>query len=383
MAQKNTKTSSLRLLLNAEPFGFGPTAAIASFFLHLKGKFAGIGYIGKKHTLDLQRDLPYDAIHDVTKLSQDKIKDLFKGYDVFVTAMDHKMAKLAKKAGLKVIYYDALTWYWPEIKQFPEDCDLYIGQDFFGVKERLTQTFGRHADIFVVPPIVEDVKPSNEREHVLINLGGLQNPYIPKKDLVIYARQLVTALKDVIPKNEKVIIAGSKAIADKLGDLGVRTYPREEMKDILAKSKIAFMTPGLGNIYDAASYNIPTAWLPPANDSQGRQLDILKDKGIVDASIDWDDFLTLRQINYSQKQLLVLNQIGAVIKRLQSEEAAQERLSKKLRGAYKTISKTKVSKTTKLPKLFGVGGEKIVADLIVERTKTFEGNQNIREARCD
>lgn len=36
-----------RLLLNAEPFGFGPTAAIASFFPLLRPHFENIGYIGK------------------------------------------------------------------------------------------------------------------------------------------------------------------------------------------------------------------------------------------------------------------------------------------------------------------------------------------------
>jgi len=36
MDRKNIKKSKQRLLLNAEPFGFGPAAAIASFFPYLK-----------------------------------------------------------------------------------------------------------------------------------------------------------------------------------------------------------------------------------------------------------------------------------------------------------------------------------------------------------
>ena len=55
---------SWRLLFSAEPFGFGPTAAIAAFFPHIHKKFPDIGFIGERHALDLQRGLPYRAIHD-------------------------------------------------------------------------------------------------------------------------------------------------------------------------------------------------------------------------------------------------------------------------------------------------------------------------------
>ena len=72
MDSNDTQKLPLRLLLNAEPFGFGPTAAIAGFFPHLRGNFATIGYMGKKHTLDLQKGLPYDAIHDVTGTPKDE-----------------------------------------------------------------------------------------------------------------------------------------------------------------------------------------------------------------------------------------------------------------------------------------------------------------------
>jgi hypothetical protein len=67
MAKKNTEQTKQRLLLNAEAFGFGPTAAIADCFPFLKERFSTIGFIGSGHTLDLQRPLAYDAIHDVSR----------------------------------------------------------------------------------------------------------------------------------------------------------------------------------------------------------------------------------------------------------------------------------------------------------------------------
>ena len=65
-----------KLLLNAEPFGFGPTAAIASFFSYLRKDFKFLGYLGKGHTLDLQMTLAYDAIYDVSDSSDAKIKKI-------------------------------------------------------------------------------------------------------------------------------------------------------------------------------------------------------------------------------------------------------------------------------------------------------------------
>ena len=42
----NSVMNKKRLLLNAEPFGFGPTAAIADCFPHLREHFGKVGYGG-------------------------------------------------------------------------------------------------------------------------------------------------------------------------------------------------------------------------------------------------------------------------------------------------------------------------------------------------
>src|SRR3989338_2071515 len=105
MGKSHMQRSRIKLLLNAEPFGFGPTAAIASFFPHLRKRFACIGYMGKGHTLDLQSDLEYDEIIDISQYKEDEIKNKLANYDLFVTAMDFDMANLAKAGGLKVVIY--------------------------------------------------------------------------------------------------------------------------------------------------------------------------------------------------------------------------------------------------------------------------------------
>jgi len=105
------KNTSTRLLLNAEPFGFGPTAAIATFFPTLRDAFDVVSFAGKGHTLDLQWKLPYDQVHDISVSSDEEIKNIVKQYDVVFTALDFEFAKISKAQGVKTIIYDPLTWY--------------------------------------------------------------------------------------------------------------------------------------------------------------------------------------------------------------------------------------------------------------------------------
>jgi hypothetical protein len=129
-----SEKSNFRLLMNAQPFGFGPTAAVASLapLLHQHG--ITLAYIGQGHTLDLQKSLPYQAIYDTTNLSQSAIQKLLtehaNQYDAFFTSMDPVMTELAQKAGLPTIMYDGITWFRPIIQPAIGRADLYIAQRF-------------------------------------------------------------------------------------------------------------------------------------------------------------------------------------------------------------------------------------------------------------
>lgn len=371
------QASPHRLLLNAEPFGFGPSAAIAAFFPHLRPHFEKVGYLGKKHTLDLQRTLPYDEIHDVTGTPKEDRREIydrvFAGYDILLTAMDHKVASYARNAGLTVYYYDALAWYWPDIPQNVREADLYLAQDFFGVRDRLKTVFAQHAAAYVVPPITPAVTPlpASERSHVLVNLGGLQNPFWPVDDVTHYARAIVGALRRAIPRGHNVVIAGPEAVAKRLPDLGIRTFPRRDMESVLAKSEMAFMTPGLGNIYDAAAFGIPTVWIPPANDSQGRQLDLIAASGMCDARIDWHDLGAHERIDYADSQPDVLARIAALSTRMVDDPGMLKALEGSASKAFAKLAGTHGSKTSALLQAFGRNGETAVAARVIAHARSL------------
>jgi hypothetical protein len=191
------------------------------------------------------------------------------------------MAEKALGQGLTVCIYDPLTWYWKTIPAVVRDVDLYIAQNFFGVEERLKSAEFAAANCQTVAPIVgqqpdnqSNGKADSTKDLVLVNLGGLSNPLWTGNEALTYARQILEAVLPTLA-GQKVVVAANSAISAALAHLGAKNLSREQMQVVLQQAKYALMTPGLGNIYDAARFDTPTIWLPPANDSQGQQLALL------------------------------------------------------------------------------------------------------------
>lgn len=298
----DTGATGPRLLLNAQPFGFGPPAATAALARELAPLCGELAYFGGGHTLDLQHRPPYHSVYATTGLSDAErfawLRRLTPRYDLFVTAMDFEEAVLARRAGLNVAVYDALTWFWPEIPAVAGDAALYIAQDFFGVRERLAADPALRRNSLVVPPIIpllpprrvwRTERPGDGRRHVLLNLGGLQNPYWEPSDAAAYARLMLDAVRAAQPAGRSVVVTTSRGVREALGDPDVRTADRDTVLDLMCGAAYACMTPGLGNIYDAAATGVPTLWLPSANETHLLQARLLAEHGFCDARVDWPD----------------------------------------------------------------------------------------------
>lgn len=346
-----------RVLVNAEAFGFGPTAAIADFFPHLRRQFHHLAYIGTGHTLDLQRPFAYDAIYD---LAHHSFEDIASRYDLFLTALDFAMADRAQALGLPTVIYDPLTWYWPTIPDIASKKILYIAQAFHGVNERLAQS--KFAHTLMVPPIIPSSVDEKKRTRILVNLGGVQNPLWSLETTIAYAEHMVKTIKQIVPSEESLQIITSAKIAQNLRDPHVTTYSREEVLNLLPEIKFAFMTPGLANIYDSAAYNIPTLFLPPANDSQGQQLQLIRHHQTVDHFVDWSDLFPETPMDYRYPQSNVLAQIQKFITTF-----PKERFLQACDHGFQKLTQLTSSATTKLIHQFGRGG----AEEVVQATVNF------------
>ncbi len=359
-----------KILIWTSSFGFGPSAAAANFHGHLRTFFDHIGFAGKGHAFDLQRNLRYEALYDTAQMDENDIGRMLEEYDYVLICGSLKKAKIAKKAGLKVFFYDDIAWAWPDetIKQLIETSDLYFAQDFFDVEERLAK-FSEARNVRIISPIVcrdwFEERSGRDDEYIVLNFGGLQNPLIDTKDMALYATQIAQSAHAAFP-GKRIVMCGSNAIARALPELPVQTIPYHDMPEFLSKAEFAMMTPGLGNIHRAAASNIPTIWLPPANATQGIQLNHLEKYGFTDASLDWSKF-TDSQLDYRGDEAQVMQSISAVWNRLITEPSAQNALTSQMREAAAGLQLTKSSKVSAVLDYFSSNGGAEMCKWIIER----------------
>lgn len=303
-----------KILLNAQPFWFWPTAAIASFFPFLKNKFQKISFIWSGHSLDLQYKLPYDIIYNLDEIWDEKLKEIVSWYDIFFSAMDFIFAEKVKKLWIITIFYDALTWFWEPIPESFKCFDFYFCQNFFGVEERINNNLDKFPYFKIIPPInSNNFLEIKEKKYFLVNFWGLQNPFWKDDDVIYFVEKFVKNLFNIVSSWENLLFTASHFVAKRLNKYWVQTFLREEMKEILSQTKISFMTPWLWNIYDVANYNIPTVWLPPSNISQWQQFDILINNWLCDAYIWWENII-IDSIDSKQAEKSFIDQINFFIK---------------------------------------------------------------------
>lgn len=370
-----------KVLLNAEPFGFGPSAAIAEIFPYLRNRVAQLSYIGSGHTLDLQYKLPYDSVFDIGSNKKGARKEQFhaiaRHYDIFITASDFEAAAWAKELGMTLIIYDPLTWYWQKIPEVIRRADFYVAQNFFKVSERFMNEPSAFPEHAIVPSIISGLHDAtHQASQLLVNMGGLSNPYFSQSDLAAYAKIVFGSAHDLLEANfDNAIYITSKAIATSVQDIcPTKTLLPHEVQKSLSGSSLAVMTSGLGNIFEASLMQKKVIWLPPANDSQGQQIVLLEESGMVDARIDWKDLFDDEAIDYFDNQDIVLKKIASLMERLSREPDAQARLEKTLLKGFNSLKNDTPAKLSKLTQTFGADGAKQAADSLLQWIVTHQSS---------
>ncbi len=364
----------LRVLITAQAFGFGPAAAMAQIFDHLRTRVRYLAFAGAGHTCDIHMQLPYDAVHRLPDLGTDEaFGRLCADHDAALVACDFPAANAARAAGIPVAVYDPIPWYWPEPKwpQITRSADLYMCQDFFGVRERVRSA--KRQDIVIVPPVLPAVvRPTSRRScQALLNLGGLRNPFLSRDDCISYARLMLALFPVMADLYAEVHVATSQEIAVELRDEvpTARTLSPQEAQRQLSRSEIAAMTPGLGNIYEAAALSARVFWLPPANDSQALQLDALRQRGLAPFAADWHDLLPGRApIEYRGHEPEVIASIADAIREASGDPAAIERLRALYLAAHHAPAAP--NQLNALLDRFGSGGDRLVAETFVQKLLT-------------
>jgi hypothetical protein len=215
------------------------------------------------------------------------------------------------------------------------------------------EAFPKHHQL--IGPLVEPYPPAPDKHHVLLNMGGLANPYWTFEETVRYARLMLQTVSAALPAHQKLVVTTSSAVAAALDDPRVKTRTnRAAMLDVLAHTRYGVMTPGLGNIYDAANFDIPTMWLPPAHGSQGQQLEQLIRHGYSDAAVEWRDIGG--SFDHTKDQPAMIQAIARALKNPDQSQALQQKLSALITTNLRTLAKCDHSKTAGLLQHFGTNG---------------------------
>lgn len=360
---------SLRVLVTAQAFGFGPAAAMAQVFDHLRPCVRYLAFAGAGHTCDIHMNLPYNAVHRLPEVGTgEAFGRLCAEHDAALVSCDVPAGEATRAAGIPFGFYDPIPWFWPEWPSVLQSADLYMCQDFFGVRERVRHT--RAQNVAVVPPMLPSLlaAATTRGRHVLVNLGGVCNPLHSQATSISYARLVMTMIPAAARLYSEVHVATSQLIAGHVQhEVPVaRTMPPREVQHLLGTSEIAAMTPGLGNIYEAAALAKRVFWLPPANASQGQQLVILQQQGLAPFAADWHDLLPARTpIDYGRPDPTVAKDIAGAIDDVLQDPKAAERLRARFLQAHGEPATP--NPLNALLDRFGSGGDRHVAEIFMKR----------------
>lgn len=362
----NGKTKG-NVICNAEPFGGGPGATLDAMMPYLRDRLQPWGpvalhFVGSGYSLAFQRlrNKPegsrWDELHDIdlyTKPEQGKteLTQLCERLQpvLFVTVMDANAAGIALAAGCRVVVIDLLLWWWPKIPTLWPEVERVVAADFYGLKERIAHE--KLANVVTVPPLGPPPKTDDpgKRKNILLNFGGLQNPYIPLKENIAYAQLVYNAARRALDLRnatcagdpaELITLTASTAVARGLvveppDTEAARTVLPDEALALMGSSELVCCTSGLGNLYGAAAVARDVFLLPPTSATQGIQCLLAEQGDIHMDRVDWHDLTGGEAIKYDNEDPDVFKDISKAQQEVISSSEAQTQLAKRMFTAMK------------------------------------------------
>lgn len=368
-SSKPTEISGYKanVICNAQPFGGGPSSTLTAIVPYLQARLQPWGpvalhYVGSGHALAFQRlcqkpeGSHWDELHDIDLYADPergkveliqlcmRLQPL-----LFVTVSDDSVAAVALAAGCRVVLIDLLLWFWSEIPATWLEVERVVAADFYGVKERIARE--RLANVVTVAPLGPPPKTDNAgpRKNVLLNFGGLLNPYVPVEEYIEYARLVYSAARRALSLRnaacravsdpaELIVLAASSDVArnlDPQNPQAARTVLPDEALALMAMAELVCCTPGLGNLYGAAAVAQNVFLLLPVNETQGLQRILMEQAGIHIDGVDWHHLTEGEPINYSNEQPIVMKDISKAQQEVIRCPNAQKLLVKRMYMAMK------------------------------------------------
>lgn len=283
-----------KILIYAAPFSYGPTGKALSLASHLRNLYQ-VELAGHNTSYELMKlDPGISLINYEFRAFEELSNQTLLNYDLIISCSELNLALKANQLGVKSIVLDSLFWW---IQPTPEQIlstDAYVVQDFIGVQQAISALPKNCPTIHKVGAVLrKDINRSknfdNCENHILVNYGGIESPYIKVSRDSRYPfvmTGLLAALfnkysdfKFTVTGNSQAMTILAKEYSD-YRNVEFKTMQHDDFVACIAKSKLILTSPGIETFYESIFLATPSVLLLPNNSTQYWQLLALINSGI-------------------------------------------------------------------------------------------------------
>jgi hypothetical protein len=286
----------MKILLVAEPFGFGPVGSLMSCRKQLSHENYTWRYAGAHFTGSVITGEEFDDVllmQDNFDITDSRLCRFIDWADIIISGTEFRLNKVLKDPDKKLIIYDPLFWFWPFPPKICFPNTFYICQNFINLDRKKIPGQYKNRFFIVNPPIYK--KKTNKTlpwfSKLIIHLCGLVNPVCILDGYYEFVLDSIVDIKsDILWKD--IAITGNKLILQELAGsysskLNLTCMNHSGMIRAVESCNLFVTSPGLNSSLEAMSLDIPAAFLPPQNNSQAAQLDVFQNYNLSPLSMDW------------------------------------------------------------------------------------------------
>lgn len=276
-----------RVVVTAEPFGFGPASKMLAVAARLKKLGADVTVVARGTANELAVAGGLAALPERSPAARSAIDQA----DACLNVMNFDFTMSHDAGDLPTVYLDTLFWFWRHDPWASLRAAAYFAQWFPGVGLAVARASGRGGPtVEIVGPILPVVpKGSAAREDmILVNFGGLDSDYARVGLDTLFPRTVVEAILPVLRdrSRSRIVVAGGASTVAAVRDL---IRPPDEaaclspsrFQEMLRRATLLITTPGLEVPIEAFVARTPTVFLPPFSPTQAHQLAVFRRAGLA------------------------------------------------------------------------------------------------------
>ncbi len=295
----------MRILVSAESFGYGPITTGLNVVKELK-KYDNVtlDFIGSGIALEQAKLSGYfDKFYLCDTYDFDSLYkniNIFKSYNIFLSAENVNGAIFALKNGLVNTYYlDNLMWMWDKIPEELNEVKKYFISEIIPCQENYKRIGNKIKNpVFVGPIRKVETKKCKPLNQLMISIGGAESFLLDHSLIINFYNNLINDILNTKSINQfsSIIICGGSGVINNLKIenkspiIKKCTLSNEDYLKEMEKSKYCIMASGLGNFIESIGKDKNIMYLPAINYSQLQQLDYYKEQKFGFKILNWSDF---------------------------------------------------------------------------------------------